>query len=67
MSYQSLEEHMKNVIQTMKPGTEFYLSDIIMYPPAGLGRLLFKSVQSGNIKDVICIEQGKGKDRYRKL
>lgn len=67
MGFEPLESQMKSIIENLKPGTEFALSDIIMYPPAGLGRKLFEAVQCGEIKDVICIEQGKGKDRYRKL
>lgn len=67
MSYHDLKEHMEKVIQIMQPGTEFVLSDLVIHPPAGLGRILFEAVQSGDIKDVVCIEQGKGKDKYRKL
>lgn len=67
MSFQALENQMKGIISTLKPGTEFMLRDIINDPPAGLGKKLFEGVQNGEIENVICIEQGKGADKYRKL
>ena len=67
MSYQSLENQMKSIIHNLKPGTEFMLRDIIPNPQAGLGRKLFEGVQSGEIEDVVCIEQGNGADKYRKI
>lgn len=67
MGYQVLENQMKSVIHSMKPGTEFTLSDIVSYPPAGLGKILFRDVQSGEIENVVCIESGKGRDKYKKL
>lgn len=67
MGFQPLENQMKSVIYSMKPGTEFMLRDIIAFPPAVLGRILYRAVQSGEIENVICIEKGKGQDKYRKL
>lgn len=67
MGYQVLENQMKSIIQSLKPGTEFMLRDIIANPPARLGRKLFEGVQSGEIENVVCIEKGKGSDKYRKI
>lgn len=67
MSHKVLENQMKSVIHSMKPGTEFMLRDIINDPPARLGRTLYEGVESGEIENVVCIEQGKGGDKYRKL
>ena len=67
MGYQVLENQMKCIIQSLKPGTEFMLRDIIANPPAGLGRKLFEGVQGGEIENVVCIEQGNGADKYRKI
>lgn len=67
MGFQVLVNQMRSVINNLQPGTEFMLRDIIAFPPAVLGRILYRAVESGDIENVICIEKGKGQDKYRKL
>ena len=67
MSIITLENQMRSIISSLRPGTEFFLRDIIENPPALLGRRLNKAVKSGDIADVMFIGMIEGYDRYRKL
>lgn len=66
MSYTALENQMRSIISNLSAGTEFFLRDIIMNPPAQLGRTLFEEVQSGKIPNVECFEKVDGVEHYRK-
>lgn len=66
MSYTALENQMRSIISNLSAGTEFFLRDIIVNPPAQLGRTLFEEVQSGTIPNVVCFEKVDGVEHYRK-
>lgn len=67
MSQKELEMHMRQIIDKLSSGTEFFVRDIIADPPALLGRHLFKDIQNGTITNVCFIGKVDGIDRYRKL
>lgn len=65
--YDVLENQMRASIDSMSPGYEFEMNDVIANPPAQLGRTLFEAVQSGRIPNVQCLGKVNGIERYRKL
>lgn len=67
LSYTELEEHIKNLIEKLEPGTEFFLKDILVNPPAQLGRFLYKEVSEGRIKNVIYLNNVVGVEKYKKV
>ena len=67
MSQTTLENQMRSIICSLKPGTEFLLRDIIDNPPALLGRRLYEAVENGSITGVVFIGKFEGYAKYRKL
>lgn len=66
MSYKSLENQMRCIINSLPVGKEFCLNEIIENPPAQLGRTLFEDVQNGKIPNVVCTGKVKGVEQYKK-
>ena len=66
MSNNALENQMKSIIKNLDSGTEFYLKDIIVNPPALLGRVLFEGVADKTIPDVTCLGKIGDAEKYRK-
>lgn len=66
MSYNALVNQMKCIIKSLESGKEFYLSDIISNPPAGLGRILYNGVADSSIPDVTCLGRIGDAEKYRK-
>ncbi len=67
MGYKALVNQMKCVIASLDPDTEFFLQDIMVNPPAILGRTLYEGVDKGTIPNVECIGIVDGVEKYRKL
>ena len=68
MSQQELEIHMIQLIEKLATGMEFTLKDLILDPPAQLGRKLYEGVASGKIPNVKCLgNKVDGIERYIKL
>lgn len=66
-TYSDLYSKMVKEIEKIKPGTEFYLRDIIETPPALLGRWLFDNVANSQIPNVEHLgNDGTNPERYRK-
>ena len=56
-NYEPLINQMRSIIQSMPAGQEFSLSDILVNPPAQLGRRLFEDVNSGKIPMFSILEK----------
>lgn len=68
MSHIELENHMIKLIQKFATGTKFTLKDLILDPPAQLGRKLYEDVASGKIPNVKCLgNKEDGIEKYEKL
>ena len=68
MSQIELEKHMIQLIEKFATDTEFTLKDLILDPPAQLGRKLYEGVVSGKIPNVKCLgKKADGIERYIKL
>lgn len=68
MSCTELEEHMIQLIEKFATNTEFTLKDLILNPPAQLGKKLYEGVASGKIPNVKCLgKKADNTERYIKL
>lgn len=66
-NYEPLINQMRSIIQSMPAGEEFALSDILVNPPAQLGRRLFEDVKSGKIPNVQHLGKVNNAERYKKM
>ena len=67
MSYTALENQMRSTISNLSSGTVFFLRDVIINPPAQLGRTLFEEVQNGTIPNVRYLAKVDGVEQYQKM
>lgn len=68
MSQIELEKHMVQLIEKFATDTEFTLKDLILDPPAQLGRKLYEGVVGGKIPNVKCLgKKADGIEWYIKL
>ncbi|MBS5909141.1 hypothetical protein ABEO75_18355 [Paenibacillus macerans] len=67
VSFIDLYKEAVSTINSLEPGSEFVLRDIISNPPALLGRYIFEAVENGNIKNVSFEgKDGLGAIKYKK-
>ena len=65
-NYEPLVNQMRSIIQNLPSGQEFSLSDILVNPPAQLGRRLFEDVNGGKIPNVQHLGKVNNVERYKK-